>query len=153
MNSEMLTIQEWHKKQAVDNFNYTWDLIDKQDKNDEDKLEMIHAAHTSRYHWGKVGGPAQLATGEWQISRVYALLGMGEGSLFHGLHSLRICRENNFGGFDIGFAYEAVARAYMILGDKENMLKYVKLAKECASGIEKDEDREYFLSEVNTIGL
>ena len=31
---------------------------------------MIHAAHASRYHWSQVGTKANLARGEWQVSRV-----------------------------------------------------------------------------------
>ena len=36
---------------------------------------MIHAAHASRYHWSQVGTKANLARGEWQVSRVYTVLG------------------------------------------------------------------------------
>ena len=37
--------------------------------------EMIHAAHASRaINWGQVGTKANLARGEWQVSRVYTAL-------------------------------------------------------------------------------
>lgn len=52
---------------------------------------MIHCAHTSGYLWGEVGKPINLERGEWQISKVYALLGQGERALFHGKECLRIC--------------------------------------------------------------
>jgi hypothetical protein len=39
--------EEWHRKQAVENFNKTWDLIDKKERTKEEDLEMIHTAHTS----------------------------------------------------------------------------------------------------------
>ena len=39
---------------------------------------MLHAAHASRFHWGEVGEPVNFARGEWQISRVYAVLGRPE---------------------------------------------------------------------------
>ncbi len=50
MDSNKLTEQEWHKKQAIENFNLTWDLIDKNDRTKEEDLMMIHTSHTSRFH-------------------------------------------------------------------------------------------------------
>ena len=44
---------------------------------------MIHAAHASRYHWSKVGTNANLARGEWQVSRVYTVLDRAEPALYH----------------------------------------------------------------------
>lgn len=151
MSQENLSIHEWHKKQAIDNFNYTWDLIDKKDRTQEDKVSMIHAAHASRFHWGKIGTSLNFARGEWQISRVYSLLNMGESALFHGKQSLELCQANNIEDFDLAFAYEAVARAYMVLNDQVQMQKYIDLAAEAAENIEKEEDKEYFLSELKSI--
>ena len=44
-----------HKQLAAEYFNLTWDLLEKTDRAQEDNDEMIHAAHASRFHWGKVG--------------------------------------------------------------------------------------------------
>ncbi|GIO93881.1 hypothetical protein [Paenibacillus lactis] len=57
--SEKLTVLEWHKQQAVTNFNAVWDLIEKADRSWEDDLQMIHMAHASRFHWGEIGTPLQ----------------------------------------------------------------------------------------------
>lgn len=148
-----MTIEQWHKKQAVDNFNATWDLIDKADRSPEDNLQMIHTAHASRYHWGQIGGPVEFARGEWQISRVYALVGLAEGALYHGEHSLRYCLDNGIGDFDMAFAYEAVARAYMLRGDIAQLAEYLDKALNAAKNIAKDGDRDYLLSELATISL
>ena len=51
---------------------------------------MIHAAHASRYHWGEVGDDVNLARGEWQCSRVYAVLGRGEPALWHARRCVEI---------------------------------------------------------------
>lgn len=82
--------KEEHKKFAIDTFNKTWGFIDKQDRSLDEYLEMIHLAHTSRYHWGFAGNELNKARGEWQISRVYSLLGMGESSLKQAEVSLSI---------------------------------------------------------------
>lgn len=151
MSGENLCLNDWHKKQAIDNFNLTWDYIDKTDRTKEDELNMIHAAHTSRFHWGQIGTPLHFARGEWQISRVYSILELGDSALLHGDASLKYCLENDIKDFDLAFAYEAVARAYMIKGDKEKMSEYVSLAEKAAVDIEKQGDKDYFLSELKTI--
>ncbi|MEA2065858.1 MAG: hypothetical protein U9O65_01960, partial [Thermotogota bacterium] len=103
MDSNKLTEREWHEKQAIENFNRTWDLIDKIDRTAEDALQMIHTAHASRFHWGFIGTPLEFARGEWQISRVYSLLNMPESALYHGKHSLKYCTDNDIGGLDLAF--------------------------------------------------
>lgn len=152
MHTEMLSLTEWHKKQAVDLFNKTWDLIDKgEERTDEETFLMIHMAHASRYHWTEVGEAVHLARGEWQISRVYALLGMGEQALLHGQYSLDLCLDNNIKDFDLAFGYEAIARAAALLKDEELYEGYVTLAKDAAEGISDSEDKAYFFEELKAI--
>ncbi|MEP6909806.1 MAG: hypothetical protein ABI896_05145, partial [Actinomycetota bacterium] len=64
------------RQRGVDLFNEVWRLIESR----EDDGRMLHAAHASRYHWGEApeSEPANLARGEWQISRVYTVLGRAE---------------------------------------------------------------------------
>lgn len=109
---------EVHKKLAAELFNVAWELIEKTDRSDTDDETMVNAAHASRFHWGKVGTPLHFARGEWQISRVYSLLGRSEPALLHAKKSLELCLVNHLGDFDTGFAYEATARAYAIQGDQ-----------------------------------
>jgi hypothetical protein len=44
---------------------------------------MVHMAHASRFHWDNVGDDQNRAIGEWQVARVYAVLGRAESALFH----------------------------------------------------------------------
>ncbi|UCG01199.1 MAG: hypothetical protein JSW11_16470 [Candidatus Heimdallarchaeota archaeon] len=157
---EKLTELEWHRKMAAQLFNHTWDLLDKKDRNPDEDDEMIHSAHASRYHWGIVvssgkypkTGPMNLERGDWQISRVYSILKRPNAAEYHAKRCLQICEENNIGDFDIAFAYEALARAYAIVLDKETEFqKYITLAKEAGEKIKKDEDKKYFLSELESI--
>jgi hypothetical protein len=85
---DKFTIEEWHRKQEVENFNKTWNIIDKKQRTKEEDLELIHTAHAFRFHWGFAGAPVNFARGEWQISRVYSLLQMGDSALHHGKESL-----------------------------------------------------------------
>ena len=153
MTNEKLSIKEWHTKQAKQCFNGTWDLIDKQDKTEQDIFNMIHKAHASRYHWGEVGEPVNLARGEWQISRVYAIAKLGESALFHAKEYLRYCQEHDLAIFDFAFAYESIARAYMVLGNKELVNKNLQLAKEATSKVENEDNQKYLYSELQNITL
>ncbi len=68
---------------AMDLFNETWTLLETEDRTHDQDERMIHAAHASRYHWEQAGGPEQLAVGDWQVSRVYSVLGRPEPALHH----------------------------------------------------------------------
>lgn len=143
------TETEAHKYFAVTLFNHTWDFIDKKERTREEEFEMIHAAHASRFHWGHVGEPVNFARGEWQVSRVYAILGRGEPALYHGLECLRECEAAGIGDFDIAFAHECVARAYAALGDREGFERHYAKAREFGEVIEKQGDREYFFQDLD----
>jgi len=143
--------KDMHKKLAAGCFNKTWDLIDKKDRTDKEDREMIHTAHASLYHWMQIGTPLEFARGEWQVSRVYSILRMGQSALYHGEASLALCLDNGIGGFDLAFGYEAVARAYKTLGDEENKQKNIELALSAAEKVEDKGDRDYILSEIGSI--
>lgn len=151
MNQTIYSKNEWHKKQAIENFNATWDLIDQPNRTPLDDLNMIHAAHASRYHWGQIGTPLHFARGEWQLSRVYALVNMAESALYHAKNSLAYCQDHQIGDFDLAFAYEAIARAYKVSNNQEKMKEYKQLASTYAEQIEKQSDQDYVQSELNTI--
>lgn len=140
-----------HAQLAANLFNETWSLLDNEDRTDEETFLMIHAAHASRYHWSKAGGALEIARGEWLISRVYAVLGMGDQALLHGQYSLDLCLDNSIKDFDLAFAYESVARAALLLEDEELYEGYYRMASDAAKDIAKPDDKSYFLDELKSI--
>lgn len=132
-------------------FNGTWDLLERHDRTPDDDDRMLHMAHASRHHWGQVGAPANLARGEWQCSRVYAVLGRSEPSLHHAKRVLEICERHGIGDFDIAFAYEALARAYAVGGDGERARAMTEKALAAVDGIADDDDRRLVLADLETI--
>ena len=144
--------KEEHRNLGIKNFNGAWDLIDKQDRTPEDNLQMIHMTHASQHHWRHGGGTAlNLARGEWQISHVYAILGMGEAALNHALSYKKQIEENNIVDFDLVFVYEALAYAYKLLGmeteKNEALEKGYSLIDQCA----KDGDKKYCKSQLDLL--
>ncbi len=138
---------------AVRLFNRTWELLDTADRSTDQDDEMLHAAHASRYHWGEVGEPVNRVRGEWQCSRVYAVLGRAEPALWHARRCLDSASAHGIGDFDLAFAYEALARASAVAGDREAAARYAERARVAGDAIAEDDDRELFAQELGTLGL
>ena len=138
---------------AAQLFNEAWRLMEQEDRSRGDDDRMIHTAHAARYHWGQVpdATAAHLARGEWQISRVYTVLGRPEPALHHARRVLDICRENGIGDWDLAFAYEALARASAVAGDDAQARSYTDQALAAAKDIAEDGDRDLLLADLETI--
>lgn len=149
MNDE--AIKQTHKRFAVDLFNQTWDLLEKADRNQMETDRMIHSAHASRYHWGFAGDIVNIQRGEWLISHVYAAVKRVEPCLYHANRCLEITLENDIKDFDLAFAYEAMARGFDVAGNEVETAKYLTHAKGAAAHIKDAGDREYFLSQLQSI--
>lgn len=142
---------EERRQLAADIFNHVWTLLERDDRTKEDDEEMIHAAHASRFFWGEVGGPEHRARGEWQCSRVYAVLERGEPAVHHATRCLEICQEHGIGDWDIAFAYEALARAHRVAGNREEAERFKVLARASGNAIADPEDRDVFERDYATL--
>lgn len=127
-------------------FNETWDLIDKKNRTEAETIAMLHKAHTSCYLWREAKNALNNARGEWQVSRVYSVIGEGRLALLHGAFSLALCLDNNIRDFDLAFGYEAIARAYKVLGDEALKEEHKQLGLIACESIADNGDREYTLS-------
>ncbi len=144
--------RETERRLAAGLFNETWRILDLPKRGPEQDDEMIHAAHASRYHWGNVGEPVTHARGEWLCSRVYAVLGRPEPAIWHAHRCLDLLTE--FGGgedWDEAAAYEALARAYSIAGDKDQSNAWFARAREAVKSIADRADREPIEADLKTI--
>ena len=74
---------EEERQLAVDLFNRTWTLLELPARTPEQGDELIDTAHASSYHWLQVGTAANRARSQWQLSRVYVVLGRPEPALYH----------------------------------------------------------------------
>lgn len=149
-NSPQLDPED-QRRLAAALFNGTWQLLEQAERTPAEDDEMLHMAHASRHHWGVVGQPVNLARGEWQCSRVYAVLGRPEPCLHHAQRVLDLCTEHGMGDFDHAFAYEALARGSAVAGDLDRARAYTEQALAAADGIAEDEDRELVLSDLESI--
>jgi hypothetical protein len=141
-----------HRRIGAAMFNEVWRLMEAPDRTTEQDDRMVHMAHASRLHWEQAGGgPENLARGEWQVSRVYAVLGRAEPAIHHGRRCLKICQANGIEDFDLAFAYEALARANGVAGDEGAARRYAGLARQAAAGIAEADDRAHLEEDLATL--
>jgi hypothetical protein len=144
---------EQRRRLAVDLFNRAWELMRLPERTPEQEDELIHAAHASRHHWAEVGTAANLARGEWQISRVYATLGRPEPALYHARRCLAYCEAgpDELEDWDVPYAFEALARAHAVAGNHDEAGDYAARASYLGERIADEEDRELLAADLATI--
>jgi hypothetical protein len=129
-------------------FNRVWQFIDNKDRSEADELEMIHAAHASRWHWQQAGGPKQWAIGEWQCARVYCEVGFPELAIFHAQACLELTESNDLEQWMLASAYEVLARAYWAAGDLDLAKLSRGRARQILPNLPDDEDTAHIRSQV-----
>ena len=132
-------------------FNRVWTLLEQETRSEAGDAEMIHAAHASCYLWMMIGEPVNRARGDWQCSRVYAVLGRPEPALFHAQKVLDICQREGIADFDLAFACEAMARTCALAGDLSEARRWAELARSACAQVAEDDDRQIVLSDLETL--
>jgi hypothetical protein len=150
---QRFTIDEFHRGTAARLFNHVWTLLENDHRTPDQDAEMLHAAHASVFHWSRAtaGTPKQQATGEWQLARAYATLGMAESALFHARRGLAVAQENGMPPFNVGFAWEGVGRALLLSGDHDGAAAAVDRARALAADVTDEEDRRWLEGNLDTV--
>ena len=141
------TERDLHRKIAVECFNKTWDYLEKERRDADDDRQMLHLAHTSRYHWGLVGTARNLAVGDWQVSRAYAALKQSELALHFAKSALEICERNNLSDLLVS-AYEGMARALALSSNISQARDYLSMARKQMGSITDKEDKKIFSDQI-----
>jgi len=140
-----------HRKIGADLFNYTWSLLDRKDRTEQDDEEMLHVAHASRYHWGHAGTALNTSIGDWQLSRVYSTLGRAEPALHHARRALEATRRNRFGKFYLAYAYEGLARAASVAGDRRTRDRSLREARRIGAQLRVRDERRMLSEDLASI--
>ena len=131
-----------HRRFAVACNNRTWDLLETPDRSEAQSREMLHAAHSSAYHWAIAGTPLNVARADLTVSRVYAALGWGGLAREFAARCMRYCESNHVEDWDIAFAHVAMAHAEALLGNRAEHRRAYELAQTAIARVAKDGDRE-----------
>ena len=137
-----------HKYFAAHCFNAAWDLIDKASRTPEDERTMVALNQASIYHWQNRPDCTneKLSVGYWQASRIQSLLGnAAEATRF-----AEVCLRYSGGlePFYVGYAYEALARAASLAGDRLKAAEYRSLAQARAELVEDEQHRALLVNDL-----
>ena len=145
------TFDDIHHYMGIELNQQTWSLLEIKDRNQKDDTRMIAFAKASLYHWSKSQNfqPIHEQRGEWMISHIYAILGKGENALSHAKKCWTQTELLNLKGFDLGYAYEALARAYGALGNSEEMNNNFLKAKSTKEQIVDTNDQKIFMDDLH----
>lgn len=144
-----------HRWFAAECFNRAWEYIEKKQRTPEEDEEMIRLSLASSWHWAQRPDctDTNRSVGLWQNARVYALVGQAENARRYGLMCLAISRSGGLPPFNLGYAYEALARAESVAGNHQRANELVAEARQLAAQVTDKEDRDLLLADLETIAL
>ena len=147
-----LSIEEAHLEFARLANNRVWTLLDKGERSLREDEEMLYAAYASSYHWLYAGGPVHQQRGEYLIARVHMSLALPDQALHHARRCLDLTKQHPdaMKDFDVAFAYEIMARALAMAGDKLGAETYYQRARLAGNQIANLEDKEIFDNDLVT---
>lgn len=142
-----------HQYFAPNCFNQAWDLIEKAERTAEEDEQMIRLSLASAWHWTqrKDCTPQNMSVAYWQTSRIYAILGQADNARRYGRLSLDAAQGDDIPLFYLGFAYEALARAELVAGNREKMGEYLQQARRAVERVSDDDEKQILLADLDTI--
>jgi DNA-binding transcriptional MerR regulator len=144
-----------HRQMGAQLFNHVWTLLEMEDRSPGQDDEMLHAAHASRWHWGQAAATnirQRLAVGEWQCSRVYAVLDRPEPALHHARRCVELAEGEGIEDWALAASYEAMARASRVAGDRRAFEEWRERARTATAAIAEEEDREVIENDLANLG-
>jgi hypothetical protein len=142
---------EVHRELGVDRFNATWDLIDKRDRSADDDVELLLSAMTSRWHWGRIGGPEEVATGDWQVAHAASLVGLGDLALLFARRNLATAEAQGWDGWRLASAHEGMARAHAVAGNADGRARHLAAASEALANEPDAEESQIIAEQLATV--
>jgi hypothetical protein len=152
-DSPNFDIQQSHRYFSAHCFNQAWKHMEKDgsSRSTEENMSMLHTAIASLWHWMQRDDVTaeNLSVGHWQVSRVYCLLKQPHNARAYGLQALKYAQE--LPAFYKGYAYEALARAEMIVNNRVIMKTHLEKAREMLEQIEDEEDKQLLVKDLESI--
>jgi hypothetical protein len=149
--TEPAEVDEWHRRFGAALFNRTWELIDAADRSDDHNAEMLLTAAASRWHWGRVGGPEETASGDWQVAHVASLIGYSDLAVAFAHRNVSTALAEGWDGWRLASAHEGMARALAAAGDATGRAEHITLARAALEREDDAEDRGLIASQIESV--
>jgi len=148
-------IQEAHRGFSASAHNQAVDLLYEDNPSTEQIESLIELAHVAHWHWQKRDDktPQNISVAQWLLSRAYSANGLGILALDYATASLATIENEDLPISYYGYSNEALARAHLLLGDKDKAEAFLAVAKNIASRIPTPEAKEHLSDQLNRIVL
>jgi cation transport regulator ChaB len=142
-----------HRYFSATCFNKAWEYLDKTDRSARDNQRMIETTLASLWHWTQRSDctDTNLSIGYWQASRVYATVGLGAEAYRYGKLCLTASEAEGVPPFYLGYAYEALARAALVMGDRDRMGEHLPEARRVAETVPDLDARKALVADLDTL--
>jgi hypothetical protein len=149
----LFEINEAHAYFSTESFKAAWTYIEQSSPRSPDEdLAMLHSAIVSLWHWSQRSDvrAENLALAYWQVSRVFNLIRQPNNARTYGLLALKYAEylEPAYKAY----AYETLARAEMLSGNRVIMMVYLDKAHAMVKQVKTEEDRSLLLKDLESIG-
>jgi hypothetical protein len=151
MTEPTFDLQSAHKHFSIACFNRTWEFMDRDKLTSEDAQEMILLSMTSLWHWTQRPecAPNNLFGGNWQISRVYAILGNAPEAMRYAELALKFGKQA--GPFHEAYGYEALARAEKVAGNPQRARRHLDSARGLAEKVEEPNQKATLQNDIEQL--
>jgi hypothetical protein len=135
----------WHRRFAAASNNRAWDLSVQSRSGAEDQ-EMLNAAHTSAWHWWKVGTELNRMRATMLLAEVHALLGFGKSALGYAEEMREYFLRVGAPDWETAFVHVVHAHAASAAGETAKHRMSYELATAALGTISNEEERRIVAS-------
>jgi len=148
-------LQPYHHKFSVEAYNRAADILFADAPSAADIESLIELAHVSHAHWQRRTDktPQNIAVAQWLLSRAYSANGLGRQALSYARRALQTIDASDALPSGFGYAHEALARAYLCLGDRERARSHLDEARRIGETVPNAQAKAYLLDQINRIDL
>jgi len=142
-----------HRYFSVSCFNRAWALLDRSKRTPQEDQEMVFLGLAALWHWKQREDctPTHLSIGYWQVARIYTLLRQVDNARLYAQQCLEISKMGGVASFYLGYAYEALARAEAVAGNRVVMQGYLEEARHIVMHVTDPDDRDQLLEDLDTV--
>jgi len=149
------SVQDYHHEFSASAHNQAMDILYSNSPTLEEIESLIELAHVAHWHWIKREDktPQNISVSLWALSRAYAANKFGEKALKYAEESLATIEDENLLPSFYGYSNEALARAHLLLGNKEKAAELLDTALEIAETVPNEQAKGYLLDQIKRINL
>jgi hypothetical protein len=135
----------WHRRFAAAANNRAWELS-VQTRDAAQDREMLDTAHTSAWHWAKVGTELNRMRAIMLLAEVHALLGLGQSALAYAEEMRSYFLQIQAPDWEVAFVHVVHAHAASCAGDHDKHRASYSLAVAAIDAVSNPTERDIVAS-------